>query len=100
GGNINKIAKLFGKNKIIKYKRLEKTHKKLLEMSVKERMDAYNLRADRADVIAPASEIFLQILRTIKSDYIIAPKIGLADGLIVNMYKKHQQNNESLHEKR
>ncbi|MCL2414297.1 MAG: Ppx/GppA family phosphatase [Bacteroidales bacterium] len=100
GGNINKIAKLFGKNKIVKLKHLEKAHKELSEMSIKERMDAYNLRADRADVIVPASEIFLKILKTIQTNEIVVPKIGLADGLIVNMHKKHHQKNESLHEKR
>ena len=100
GGNINKITKIFGKNKALKLKHLEKAYKKLSEMSVKKRMDAYNLRADRADVIVPASEIFLQILKTIGSDHVVVPKIGLADGLIVNMYKKHQQHNENLLEKR
>jgi len=93
GGNINKITKLFGdkENKIIKLKQLEKGYKNLCKLSVSERMEVYNLRADRADVIVPASEIFLKIMKTIESDYIVAPKIGLADGLIVNLYKNYQK---------
>jgi len=92
GGNINKIAKLFGdkEKKIIKIKQFEKIYKSLSGMSVAERMHTYNLRADRADVIVPASEIFLQIMKTINANSIVAPKIGLTDGLVVNMYKRYQ----------
>jgi exopolyphosphatase/guanosine-5'-triphosphate,3'-diphosphate pyrophosphatase len=92
GGNINKIAKLFGDRdqKIIKLKQFEKIYKSLSGMSVAERMHTYNLRADRADVIVPASEIFLKIMKTIKANSIIAPKIGLTDGLVVSMYKRYQ----------
>jgi exopolyphosphatase/guanosine-5'-triphosphate,3'-diphosphate pyrophosphatase len=99
GGNINKIAKLFGdkETKSITLKQFEKSYKKLSEMSVEERMKTYNLRVDRADVIVPASEIYLQIMKTIKSNYILAPKIGLADGLIVNMYKKMKKQHENLY---
>jgi exopolyphosphatase/guanosine-5'-triphosphate,3'-diphosphate pyrophosphatase len=92
GGNINKIAKLFGnEKKIIKLKSFEKAYKNLSKMTVRERMKTYNLRADRADVIVPASEIFLKIMKTVDANHIVAPKIGLADGLIVNMYKDYQQ---------
>lgn len=93
GGNINKIVKLFGNNetKTISLKKLQNVHQNLAKISVAERMEAYNLREDRADVIVPASEVFLYILKTIMADHILAPKIGLADGLIVNMYKKYQK---------
>jgi exopolyphosphatase/guanosine-5'-triphosphate,3'-diphosphate pyrophosphatase len=96
GGNINKTVKLFGnKDKKISFEKFEKVYKNLSEMTIKERIKTYNLRTDRADVIVPAAEIFLQIMRTIKSDYIFAPKIGLTDGLIVNMYKKcHPERSE------
>ncbi|MDR1951777.1 MAG: hypothetical protein LBP96_06080, partial [Bacteroidales bacterium] len=74
--------------KTITLKQSEKAYKDLSALSVSERMKAYNLRADRADVIVPALEIFLKIMKTIEADYVVAPKIGLADGLIVNLYKK------------
>ena len=96
GGNINKITKVFGnkEKRIITLKQLKEAHKNLSEVSISERMRIYNMRADRADVIVPASEIFLKIIKTIETDYIVAPKIGLADGLIINMYKKYQNQNE------
>ena len=99
GGNINKITNLFGNRgkKLITLKQLKKAHEKLSKLNVSERMKTYRLRSDRADVILPASEIFLRIIETTKSDHILAPKIGLADGMILDLYKKYQQNHENLH---
>jgi len=90
GGNINKIAKLFGDKdtRIITLKQFEKAYKNLSKLTIPERMEEYNLRSDRADVIVPASEIYLKIMTTIQADQIVAPKIGLADGLVINLYKK------------
>ncbi|MDR0437602.1 MAG: Ppx/GppA family phosphatase [Bacteroidales bacterium] len=97
GGNINKIVKLFGdkEKKIITLKQFENAYKNLSKLSVSERMKVYNLREDRADVIVPASEIYLNIMNTIQSNYIVAPKIGLADGLVINLYKKYQNQHAS-----
>ena len=93
GGNINKITKDFGdkESRTISLKKLKKLHENLSKLSVTERMKTYNLRVDRADVIVPASEIYLRIMEIIDADYIIAPKIGLGDGLIVNMYKDYKK---------
>jgi exopolyphosphatase/guanosine-5'-triphosphate,3'-diphosphate pyrophosphatase len=54
-------------------------------------MDAYRLREDRADVIVPASKIFLFIMKAINVRQVTAPKIGVADGLIVELYRGMQQ---------
>jgi exopolyphosphatase/guanosine-5'-triphosphate,3'-diphosphate pyrophosphatase len=97
GGNINKIAKLFGdkEKKIISLKQFENAYKNLSKLNVLERMRVYNLRADRADVIVPASEIYLKIMETIQSKHILAPKIGLADGLVINLYKNYHKQHPS-----
>jgi len=93
GGNINKLVKLFGvpKDKVISYNRLLKANGMLASMTVEERMDAYRLREDRADVIVPASKIFLFIMKAINVRKVTAPKIGVADGLIVELYRGMQQ---------
>jgi len=93
GGNINKITKLFGdkEKKTISFKQFEKAYQNLSKLSVSERMNTYNLRVDRADVIVPASEIYLKIMKTIHANYILAPKIGLADGLVINLFKNYQK---------
>ena len=43
-------------------------------------------KTDRADVIVPAAEIFLIIAGIVKAEYIHVPVIGLADGIIDNLY--------------
>lgn len=93
GGNINKLTKLFGRPKknVLIYNSLKYAHDKLEKMTVKERMQVYNLRYDRADVIVPAAKIFLLIMDTIRADRILAPKIGVADGLIHELYQRNQQ---------
>ncbi len=65
GGNINKIAKQFGNRdkKIISFKQLERAYTNLAPLSVEKRMELYGFRADRADVIVPALEIYLNILK-------------------------------------
>jgi exopolyphosphatase/guanosine-5'-triphosphate,3'-diphosphate pyrophosphatase len=98
GGNINKINKLFGnkERKMISLNQFEKAYKNLSRLSVEERMKIHNLRADRADVIVPASEIYLKIMRTVQANFIVAPKIGLVDGLILDLYKKYQKQNAPI----
>lgn len=92
GGNINKITKQFGdrNEKIISFKQLKQAYSCLSPISVEKRMEIYNFRADRADVIVPAIEIYINILQTIKASHILAPKIGLADGLVLDLYRKHK----------
>ncbi len=93
GGNINKLTKLFGRPKehLLIYNNLKYAHDQMEGMTFKERMQVFNLRHDRADVIVPAAKIFLFIMEKIKVDKILAPKIGLADGLIYELHQKNQQ---------
>ena len=55
-------------------------------LSPEQRMITWGLRSDRADVIVPAAEIFLSIMKHSGIHRILVPKIGLADGLLYNMY--------------
>ncbi len=88
GGNINKLVKLYGdiKNRIITFEELKNAIRQMETMSVSERMVKYNLREDRADVIVPAARIFREIMQQIKADFTEAPKIGVADGLITDLF--------------
>ena len=54
--------------------------------SVEERMKQYKLREDRADVIVPALQIYVNVMRWAGIEEIYVPKIGLADGLIHLLY--------------
>lgn len=93
GGNINKINKLYGDpfHLTLTLDNLKKAYKHLKDFSVEERVDKLGLRPDRADVIVPAAKIFLFVMKTIKAESVLVPKIGLADGLVYQLYMKHKK---------
>ena len=51
-------------------------------------MQQFKLREDRADVIVPALEIYINVMKWANIQEIFVPKIGLADGLIQNLYQQ------------
>ena len=55
-------------------------------MDVKERMARFDLKPDRADVIVPAGEIFVNVAGALHSDYVLVPALGLADGIVERLY--------------
>ena len=93
GGNINKLYKLV-ERRDKRYPRmhtssLQSLHDRLKTMTVRQRMEEYDLKPDRADVIVPAGEIFLTIASITGASYIYVPVIGLSDGIIDGLYTKH-----------
>ena len=50
---------------------------------------ATKLKPDRADVIVPAAEIFLEVATYVKATGIIVPTIGLSDGIIDSLYTQN-----------
>lgn len=95
GGNINKLYRLAEKKDKkqlrITVPTLRALHEDLKSLSVDERMEKYSLKADRADVIVPAGEIFLTIANIIGAEYIYVPVIGVADGIIDGLYARIRQ---------
>lgn len=89
GGNINKITKLYGNayNNIVNLDQLQYAYKQLNSMPLEKRIEKMGLRPDRADVIVPAAQIFIKILKWTDLQVVSAPKIGLADGLVLMQYK-------------
>ena len=90
GGNINKISQLARKRYLepILLKEIEDTYKYLKEFSLQERVDKLRLKPDRADVIIPASEIYIRIMKIAGINEIFVPKMGLSDGMILEQYNK------------
>lgn len=93
GGNINKLYRLAAKKDKKKLRlpvdSLQALYEKMSPLTPEQRMETFDLKADRADVIVPAAEIFLTIAGIVKADYIHVPVIGLADGIIDNLYTKN-----------
>jgi exopolyphosphatase / guanosine-5'-triphosphate,3'-diphosphate pyrophosphatase len=90
GGNINKVFSLSKRKdgKPLSLELLKDYYKELNSFSVPERMRLYNLKEDRADVIVPALQIYVNVMRWIDTEEIFVPKIGLADGLIQALYRE------------
>ena len=90
GGNINKIFSLSKRKegRPLPLDLLRDYHKELGAATLAERMHRYQLRADRADVIVPALQIYISVMRWAGADEIVVPKIGLADGLIRMLYRE------------
>lgn len=90
GGNINKLYRIAlkkdAKRLRMPVEELDRLHRELKELDLQERMHRFDLKPDRADVIVPAAEIFLRIATLIKAHFVYVPVIGLADGIIDDLY--------------
>ena len=84
GGNANKLLKISGKEigKPMSIEVIKEIYLELDKYSFEDRVIKLNLSTDRADVIIPATEIYLKSMNFCKSNQIIIPRIGLADGII------------------
>lgn len=98
GGNINKVHKMVGGQGMepIELGKLSKLRHDLNSISVRKRMEQYQLKPDRADVIVPALDIYCTIMERMNASEIIVPKIGLSDGIIYDLNKKHQKRIKNL----
>ncbi len=90
GGNINKVFSLSKKKdgKPLTLELLKDYYKEISSFSLHDRINIYKLREDRADVIIPALQIYINAMRWADADEIYVPKIGLADGLIQHLYSE------------
>lgn len=88
GGNINKIFKISGKpaGKPLTYFYLTSFYQMLQSYSYEERITELDLNQDRADVIIPATRIYLSAMKWSGAKDIFVPKIGLSDGIIKSVY--------------
>jgi len=88
GGNINKLFKMSGRTegKPISYIYLNAQYQFLKQMSFNERVSELSLNPDRADVIIPATKIYLSAMKWSGARKIYVPKIGLSDGIIKSLF--------------
>ena len=90
GGNINKVFSMSKRKdgKTLDLDLLRSYYKEFSSCSLEERIQLYQLREDRADVIVPALLIYTQVMKWSSIDEILVPKIGLVDGLIQHLYEE------------
>ena len=92
GGNINKLYKLSGEkdnSEPLSYVKLKALYKYLNSFSLKDRINVLGLNQDRADVIIPACEIYLTVLKCAGIKSIYVPSVGMVDGIIQTLIEKN-----------
>lgn len=88
GGNINKLHRMSGRKEgqALSYIWLNAQYHFLDSLSYEDRISELGLNPDRADVIIPATRIFLSATKWSGAKKIYVPKIGLSDGIIKTLY--------------
>jgi len=84
-GDLRKQILLKDRDTVLSADELETLLKKLQALTYEERVQQFRLRPDRADVIVPAGIIIQKILRQAGVDELLIPKVGLKDGLLLDM---------------
>lgn len=92
GGNINSIFKYSGKKigKPLSYLYMTNFFEKVKSYTYHERIFELQMNPDRADVIIPATRIYLSAMKWGRAKNIFVPKIGLADGIVKSLYNERQ----------
>lgn len=89
GGNISKLFNLI-EHKVQGRATLEELLKKrdyINKFSIEDRINKLQLNADRADVIVPASDIYISVMKWAGANEIIVPDLGLKDGILLLVYE-------------
>jgi exopolyphosphatase/guanosine-5'-triphosphate,3'-diphosphate pyrophosphatase len=88
GGNINKIFKMSRQapEKPLSLIYMKAHYQFLKKMSYNDRISELGLNPDRADVIVPATKIYLSAMKWSGAKKIYVPKVGLSDGIIKSLY--------------
>lgn len=83
GGNINKLYHLSGTpgGEPLTVRSLTSVVNRLRSIPVKKRIEDLGLKPDRADVIVPAGEIYMQVASHLGVENIWVPTIGIVDGI-------------------
>jgi len=91
GGNINKLFKMSGKpqEKPLSQLYLNLQLNRLKAMTYEQRISELGLNTDRADVIIPAIQIYVNAMKWSGAKQIFVPKIGLSDGIVKAMYNEN-----------
>lgn len=94
GGNINKLYKIseVKEGSPLTFTKLRELYLYLTSFSLKDRINVLGLNQDRADVIIPASEIYLTVMKWGGVKQIFVPRVGLVDGIIQLLIDKNFPN--------
>lgn len=91
GGNINKLYYMAKKKpgKLMALAKIRQIKALIESYSLEERIHTLQLNHDRADVIVPASEIYIKVMEWARTKSILVPDVGLKDGIMHYLYQKN-----------
>lgn len=91
GGNINKLYKLSDEKSgaPLSFVKLKSLYSYLNSFSLKDRINVLGINQDRADVIIPACEVYLSVMKWGNIKNIYVPSVGLVDGIIQILIEKN-----------
>jgi len=98
GGNIGKIYDLAGISKSrnerpeISLKKIKDVRETVKDLDYEERIHVLMLNPDRADVIIPASDIYIAAMEWAQAEKMVVPEIGLKDGLMQMLYNRNKKD--------
>ena len=94
GGNINKLYKLSEEKDgtPLSFVKLRTLFNYLNSFSMKDRINVLGINQDRADVIIPACEIYISVMKWANIKHIYVPSVGLVDGIIQLLIEKNYQD--------
>jgi exopolyphosphatase/guanosine-5'-triphosphate,3'-diphosphate pyrophosphatase len=88
GGNISKLFNLASKTSeaATSLAEIERIRNYIAGFSQEDRINKLRLNADRADVIVPAADIYISVMKWAGAKQIVVPDLGLKDGIIQLVY--------------
>lgn len=96
GGNVETMADLCPSKirpptgeRLVDVEALRAMYARLSVMPAPERAKAFNLRPDRADTLVPATSIFLRVAEMLSATGIVAPGVGLKEGMLEELVDKY-----------
>jgi len=99
GGNINKLFELSdpdSRGRKMSLDKLMRTQDVLKNLTLEDRLNKLQLNPDRADVIIPASEIYITVMQSARAKSILVPDVGLKDGINYHMYELHHPTSDKV----
>ncbi|HEY9008965.1 Ppx/GppA phosphatase family protein [Ohtaekwangia sp.] len=90
GGNISKIFELaqLKPGSTMSIKKVKQIRDMVEAYSLEDRIYKLQMNPDRADVIIPASHIYLQVMEWAHAESILVPEVGLKDGIMLHLYEQ------------
>ena len=91
GGNISKVFELAKKKtgQALPINKIKEIRKMLESYTIDQRIYELQMNPDRADVIVPATDIYLKVMEWSHAKSILVPDVGLKDGILLHLLEKN-----------